>query len=225
VRAVIVGNGEPPSRELFAALMGDTKTVLTKTILICADGGANTAAAYGYIPALVIGDLDSLSGEARASLPADRQVSVVDQDATDLQKVLHQAVGMGITEADLIGFTGRRTDHTLWNLSQLKTFADQLRLRLLDDYCEIRLLGPGGIRFDADDGQKLSLCPLAGPVSGIKTQGLKWELHGDTLGPDRAGISNEVRASPVEIRIGAGDLLLVIQRDSGSGTIKVQSPT
>ncbi len=214
MHALIVGNGEPPSKALFAELMADTKTTL-----ICADGGANTAAEYGYSPALVIGDLDSLGDAARAAVPDDLQISVMDQNATDMEKVLHHAVTMGVVTADLIGFTGRRTDHTLWNLSQLKTFADRIELRLLDDYCEIRLVGPGGIRFDATPGQKLSLCPLEGPVSRIETEGLKWELFGDTLGPERAGISNEVTAGPVEIRVGEGDLLLVIQRDSASGSI------
>lgn len=217
MHALIVGNGEPPSKALFAERMSDTKTML-----ICADGGVNTAAEYGYTPALVIGDLDSLGDAARAAVPDDLQISVIDQNATDMEKALHHAVTKGVTTADLIGFTGRRTDHTLWNLSQLKTFADRIELRLLDDYCEIRLVSPGGIRFDADSGQKLSLCPFAGPVSGIETRGLKWELLGDTLGPERAGISNEVTAGPVEIRVGEGDLLLVIQRDSASGTITLR---
>jgi thiamine pyrophosphokinase len=217
MHALIVGNGEPPSKSLFAELMADAKT-----LLICADGGVNTAAEYGYPPALVIGDLDSLGDAARVAVPDDLQISVIDQNATDMEKALHHAVSMGVATADLIGFTGRKTDHTLWNLSQLKTFADQIEMRLLDDYCEIRLVSPGGIRFDADGGQKLSLCPLAGPVSGIDTQGLKWELSGDTLGPERAGISNEVTAGPVDIRVGEGDLLLVIQRDSASGTITLR---
>ncbi len=217
MHALIVGNGEPPSRALFDQLMGNGET-----LLICADGGANIAADYGYTPALVIGDLDSLSNAARAAVPDDQQISVPDQNATDMEKVLHQAASMGVGSADLIGFTGRRTDHTLWNLSQLKSFADRIRLRILDDYCDIRLVGQGGMRFDADPGQKLSLCPLAGPVSGIVTRGLKWELEGEALGPGRAGISNEVTTGSVEIRVGEGDLLLVIQRDSAGGIITLR---
>ena len=216
MRALIVGNGEPPSRELFADLMA-----VPETVLMCADGGADTALRYGHCPELVVGDLDSLSDETRAAVPADRHVAVVDQNATDMEKVLEQALAIGVTAADLTGFTGRRTDHTLWNLSLLKRYAARIRLRLLDDYCEIRLLGARS-RFEAEIGQKLSLCPLSGPVSGVETRGLKWELSGETLGPERAGISNEVAASPVEIRRGTGDLLLVIQRDSASGTIAMQ---
>ena len=213
MHALIVGNGEPPSRELFAELMADEEH-----LLICADGGANTAAEYGYLPNLVIGDLDSLSAVARTAVPEDRQLPILDQNATDMEKVLQHAVDIGVLSADLIGFTGRRTDHTLWNLSQLKRFGDRMRLRLLDDYCEIRVL-EASTRFRADPGQKLSLCPLAGPVSGINTKGLQWELRRETLGAERAGISNEVIASPVEIRVTEGDLLLVIQRDSASGQV------
>ena len=214
MHALIVGNGEPPSSELFAELMADKEP-----LLICAAGGANTAAEYGYAPTLVIGDLDSLGDAARAAVPEDQQISVLDQNATDMEKVLLHAVDVGVQTANLIGFTGRRTDHTLWNLSQLKRFGDRMCLRLLDDYCEIRVLEEGCTRFHADPGQKLSLCPLAGPVSGIVTRGLKWELRGETLGPDRAGISNEVTACPVEIAVEEGDLLLVIQRDSAADQV------
>lgn len=213
MHALIVGNGEPPSRELFAELVAGKEH-----LLICADGGANTAAEYGYPPTFVIGDLDSLSNAARTVVPEDRQIPIPDQNATDMEKVLQHAVDSGVLSADLIGFTGRRTDHTLWNLSQLQRFGDRMRMRMLDDYCEIRVL-EGSTRFRADPGQKLSLCPLAGPVSGINTKGLKWELRGENLGPERAGISNEVNASPVEIAVEEGDLLLVIQRDSAGGQV------
>ena len=122
--ALIVGNGEPPSRELFAACAREAELIL------CADGGANTTSAYGYAPDYVVGDLDSVSRQSKAALAADRLV-LVDPEGnvgTDGQKVLNHAVALGVTEAVLLGFTGRRTDHLLGNLSLLKTFADRPRL-------------------------------------------------------------------------------------------------
>ena len=78
------------------------------------------------------------------------------------------------------------------------------------------------MRFRADLGQKLSLCPLDGPADGIETEGLRWPLRGESLVPGRRdGISNEVTASPVEIRVGSGDLLLCVQRQSASGRIEL----
>ena len=215
--ALIVGNGEPPSRELFAACAREAELIL------CADGGANTASAYGYAPDCVVGDLDSVSLQSKAALAADRLV-LVDPEGnvgTDGQKVLNHAVAMGVTQAVLVGFTGRRTDHLLGNLSLLKAFADRLTLRIVDDYCDICLIDRC-IRFRAVIGQKISLCPLDGAAEDITTEGLKWALRSESLIPGvRDGISNEVVANPVEIRVERGDLLLCVQRESASGQIEL----
>jgi hypothetical protein len=135
------------------------------------------------------------------------------------QQALGLARRLGVEEVDLLGFTGRRVDHTLWNLSLLKVWGAELRLRFLDDYCETRLIR-SRVRFQAPLGQRLSLCPLAGPVAGVRTQGLRFPLHGEELIPGlRDGISNEVTTNPVEISVASGDLLLVIQREGAVGPI------
>ena len=216
--ALVVGNGEPPSKQLFDALMGDGP------LLMCADGGADPAAGYGYEPDYIVGDLDSAGEEAKRGLPADRLVLVdADDTGTDLQKVLRQAEQLGVTEAVLVGVTGRRTDHTLWNLSLLNSFRDRIGLRIVDDYCDLRLIGKG-IRFRAQIGQKISLCPLDGEVRGIRTAGLKFPLTDEALVPGgREGISNEVVSNPVEITVEAGELLLCVQRQSATGRIAVET--
>ena len=159
MKALIVGNGEPPSRALFEALLA-----AAPDLLLCADGGADTVRGYGRVPDVVVGDLDSASADGLSGMPAERRVRIdADDSGTDLNKVLTHAVGMGVTEAVLTGVTGRRTDHTLWNLSLLKTFADRLRLRITDDHCHIHLLcGGTAVRFAAGVGQRLSLSPLDG---------------------------------------------------------------
>ena len=216
VRAVIVGNGEPPSRELLARAMEGERP-----LLLCADGGANTADAYGHPPDYVVGDLDSVDAGVLERLPRARRIQVADDDNTDLEKVLLHALSLGVRQAELLGFTGRRTDHTLWNLSLLRTFGDRMDLRLVDDHCEIRLIRDE-IRFRARLGLKLSLCPLTGPVQGIVTRGLRWPLQNEELAPGaRDGISNEVVDNPVEIRVGHGDLLLCVQREGGQARIEL----
>ena len=209
-QGLILGNGEPPSRALFERLMAD------RPVLLCADGGADIAVRYGWTPDYVIGDLDSVAGSIRAQLPPERLVRVdADNTGTDLQKALHQTCMLGLAGATLTGATGRRTDHTLWNLGLLKMFGDRLQLRMVDDFCEIRLI-KRQIRFQAAIGQIISLCPLGGPVAGIQTQGLRFPLRREILGSGiRDGISNEVVANPVEVDVEEGDLLLVVQRQEG----------
>ena len=205
--ALILGNGEPPSRELINQLIGGD------TLLLCADGGADTARRYNLVPDYIVGDLDSISRESSAGVDPTHIIRVdADNTGTDIQKVLRHAVDLGISEAVLLGFTGRRTDHLLWNLSVFKTFAEQIALRIVDEYCDLRLIGQR-IRFRATIGQKISLCPLNGPVEGITTTGLKFALQNESLSPGlRDGISNVVVADIVEIEVERGDLLLCVQR-------------
>jgi len=208
VRAVVVGNGERPSLGLWNRLMEENPVVL------CADGGADTAHAYGVMPYAVIGDLDSLSPNARAEAPPERVIGVdADNTGTDVQKVLRYAVNLGVREATLVGFTGGRTDHWLWNLSMLKLFGDAMLLSIIDDYCEVRLVR-GTVKMRAQVGQKISLTPLGGEATGITTRGLQFALNGESLALGvRDGISNEVTDSAVEIRVECGDLLVVVQRE------------
>jgi thiamine pyrophosphokinase len=215
-KALIVGNGERPAKKLFDFFMQD------KPLLLCADGGANTAVEYGYGPDFIVGDFDSVRAENKAGVPSARLI-LVDEDSTgtDMQKVLNHALDLGIEAAVLLGFTGGRIDHVLHNLSLLKTFENELGLRLVDDYCDIRLIGRR-IRFRAPLGLKLSLCPLTGPVEGIETTGLRFPLNGEQLMPGiRDGISNEVVAGLVEIKVGEGDLLLCLHREHGVETDSV----
>jgi thiamine pyrophosphokinase len=205
--ALILGNGEPPSRELINQFIGGD------TLLLCADGGADTARRYDLVPDYIVGDLDSISRASSAGVDPTHIIRVdADNTGTDIQKVLRHAVDLGISEAVLLGFTGGRTDHLLWNLSVFKTFAEQIALRIVDEYCDLRLIGQR-IRFRATIGQKISLCPLNGPVDGITTTGLKFALQNESLVPGlRNGISNEVVGDIVEIEVERGDLLLCVQR-------------
>jgi len=210
-QALIIGNGDPPSTGLLRGLMA------SRPLLLCADGGANTAAARGFAPDYVIGDLDSLAADLRAALPPGRLLRVdADDTGTDLQKALRHAVEIGVRRATLTGVTGGRTDHALWNLGLLRLFAADLQLRIVDDHCEIRLV-QGTVRFRAARGQRVSLSPFNGPALGVWTRGLRFGLRHEVLAPGiRDGISNEVVGDPVEIGLEAGDLLLVIQRTDGA---------
>lgn len=216
--ALIVGNGQRPSAALFAELM------LNRPLLLCADGGANAVVELGATPDVVVGDLDSIEGSLKARLAPQSVVRVdADNTGTDLQKVLHYARQIGVEAATLTGVTGGRSDHLLWNLSLLEVFAGDMALRIVDDYCEIRLVRDK-LRFCAELGQKISLCPLAGAARGIETRGLKFALCGEDLEMGvRDGISNEVVDNPVEVRVRAGGLLLFIQREGQKEPVKWES--
>ena len=57
--ALVVGNGEVPTKELFDFFMQEGP------LLLCADGGANSAAEFGYVPDFIIGDFDSVRPQSK----------------------------------------------------------------------------------------------------------------------------------------------------------------
>jgi len=210
-RAVILANGSPPKKELLLAqLKGET-------FLICADGGANTAAKLGLRPDLIIGDLDSIKASTVRSFSTVRTRRVADQNSTDLEKALAWAVRAGYSEIVVMGATGGRLDHLTGNLSALGKFARRARLTFIDNDGEMFAVG-SELAFDAPVGTTISLIPL-GRCEGIVTHGLKWELRNGTLEMGlRDGISNVVVASPATINVRRGTLLLYkVRPQRGSG--------
>jgi len=101
--------------------------------VIAADAGATTALAFGYVPRLVIGDLDSIAAETLAELER-RQVPIevfpTDKDATDGQLAMERALELQPEELLLIGYLGGpRLDQALANvllLSWLPTSTEQV---------------------------------------------------------------------------------------------------
>ena len=166
----LVGGGPVPARDLKAALA-------RAPLAVAADSGADRLLAAGILPQAVIGDFDSISAAARATLPAARLHPMEDQDSTDFEKAL-AAIGAPFVLA--VGFSGARMDHGLAVMNAL--------VRLQDRPCIV--IGPKDIAFAAPPrlsirlrpGDAFSLFPLA-PVRG-ESQGLHWPLDGIAFAPD-----------------------------------------
>jgi len=86
-------------------------------------------------------------------------------------------------------------------------YADKAFIRFVEDH-SITYFAHRQLRFDAPVGATVSLLPL-GEVEGIRTEGLKWALHGETLALGTRGVSNVVERSPVVIEWRSGHLVVV----------------
>ena len=174
-------------------------------LLVAADGGADGALAAGRMPAAVIGDFDSISAEARAAIPAERQHRVPEQDSTDFGKCLR------LVEAPFLiglGFAGLRLDHMLSVMTALATHPAQRCVILGAE--DVIFLSPPRLSLPLEPGTRLSLFPM-GPASGRST-GLRWPIDGLDFAPaGRIGTSNEA-TGPVELQI-AGPMLVLLPRD------------
>jgi thiamine pyrophosphokinase len=191
--------------------------------IIGADGGAGRALAWGLVPHLVIGDMDSLSDEDQAVLEA-RGCRFVEhpraKDETDLELALRYAAREGAQEIVVLGALGGRLDHTLANVLLLTLpVLDGVSVRITDGVGETLLLRGGRmVTLRGSAGDLVSLLPLGGDARGVRTSGLAWALRGAMLrfGFSR-GVSNEMTSHEARIELEDGLLLVVHGPSPGSG--------
>jgi thiamine pyrophosphokinase len=213
--AIVVANGDADPTRLRELVGADPRS-----LLIAADGGARAVLEIGLLPDLVVGDGDSLTQADRDRLGAagvELRLAPPDKDESDTELCLLAAVEAGATRIAIHGgFGGDRPEHTVANLLLL---ADP---RLDGREVELDAAGSRIIRIGADDsggrldiagapGDYVSLFAIGGPVTDVRTTGLRFPLADETLtvGPAR-GLSNELVGSVGRVETGTGRLLVVI---------------
>ncbi len=202
-RALILANGNPPSKQLFR------KHLLSADWFVCADGGANTAVRFGSIPHLIIGDLDSVRKETLRVFSKVEIQKLKDQNSTDLEKALIGAIRKKCTEIVVLGATGGRLDHAIGNLSALAKFSRKTAIKFVDDTGEFIPVGHK-LNITLAVGTSISLLPLS-RCSAIVTTGLKWNLSNESLQLGiRESTSNLVVSSHVNIKVRSGDLIAFV---------------
>jgi thiamine pyrophosphokinase len=187
--------------------------------LIAADGGARHCAALGILPAVLVGDLDSITPELLAEY---EQAGVAIErhpprkDETDLELAVRRAVADGATEILLLGALGGRLDQTLANLL-LPARKEWTVPILLADGRQLARVVRGGesVTIRGAEGDTVSVVPMSAEVTGITYTGLEYPLVDATLRlGSTQGVSNRMAGESATIRIASG-ILLVVQ-ESGA---------
>ncbi len=208
MRAVIFANGIINDPQGALALLRPDDTI------IAADGGAAHCRELGVTPALIVGDLDSLSSEdvddwTRQGVQFIRHDPR--KDETDLELALLRAQGLGREEALVMGALGGRWDQTFANiLLPAYHLLEDIKVTFWHDGLWIYLVRSQR-ELHGQVGQTLSLIPVGGDVHGVSTQGLEWPLDDETLtfGATR-GVSNLLADEKAVVQIREGYLLCFI---------------
>ncbi|MBN1859198.1 thiamine diphosphokinase [Candidatus Bipolaricaulota bacterium] len=207
---VVLANGlwENPARIRAIACAADE--------VIAADGAWAAAKRLGIDVDLVVGDLDSLGPEAARDLTASGvpvKAFSVDKDRTDTEIAVDLALEREARRISICGAGGGRIDHALANVFLLGKRA---------------ALGQGGVRLElitatetvvwvegelalegAFPGDRVSLIPVDRAVR-VSTLGLRFPLSNEWLRRTNArGVSNEVSALPVVVRVSEGAALVI----------------
>ena len=209
IALVVTGGGDPDLVQL-AALAGEDAV-----LVIAADSGAAHAVAAGLDVDVLVGDLDSIDPELLERLERDGvrvERHPVAKDATDLELAIDVALREGADTVTVIGGHGGRVDQSFANAFVLSSpaFAHVSMHAVLDSARVSVIHGPGAVSFDGAPGDVVTLLPMHGDAVGVRTVGLEYPLHGETLrsGSTR-GVSNVLLEREATVSLGSGTLLVV----------------
>jgi thiamine pyrophosphokinase len=187
-------------------------------LLIAADGGLDHALAAGLEPALLIGDLDSVSpaGLAWAKEHAEVLAHPVDKAETDTELAVSHAAALGPTRLVLLaGHPEReRLDHLVTTLGSLgaPALAGIASLEAWWGGDQLRVAhGPGTVVLDLAPGTTFSVLAMHGRCTGITVDGARWPLVDHALAPlVGLGVSNEAVTRPVSVSVATGIVTVVV---------------
>jgi thiamine pyrophosphokinase len=168
---------------------------LDDPFVVAADGGAEEARRLGYRIDVLIGDMDSVRASDLAEVTWGEGLverHPWDKDETDLELAIGRAVAEGATRVVVAGGDDGRLDMILANALLLAS----------PRWAEVEIDAVfGGARLTVvrtrrglagPPGATVSLFALGGPAHGVRTEGLRWALDGETLEPGSTrGLSNE----------------------------------
>ena len=189
MKALLLGNGEPPGAELFLREASDAD------IFICADGAAAFALEHGVWPQMAVGDFDSLDADVLTKLRehgVEIETHPAEKDDTDMQLAAECALKLGATRFVLLGCGGKRLDHTLGNMQVLAFLREAcVYAEMADDYCRTRLVKDKRFFITGEAGMEFSLIPTGENVIIRELSGVKYPLKDYHLVQTRPlGISN-----------------------------------
>lgn len=189
---------------------GHLETSLRSSIIqypriVAVDGGLIHCHNMGIKPDLIVGDLDSAPFDLTSQYADTSQIILpVDKDETDLEFAIGEELRLGAKTLTLFAAWGLRIDHSLANALLLTRFPQKV---FLETEKEHLFAIETHLKIKCFPEQTLSLIPISGPVSGIFTKGLKWELKNRKMDQNFFGISNICLNDEVEISISQGILL------------------
>jgi thiamine pyrophosphokinase len=197
-------------------------------LVVAADSGVDRAQALGLHVDLAVGDFDSVS-EAGLAQAADGGAAVerhpAAKDATDLELALSVAAAQGPERIVVLGGHGGRLDHLLANahaLAEPSLAGIEVVAQMGDAIVTVVRPGPPA-RLTGRRGDLVTLLPVHGTATGVRTDGLLYPLVDEDLPPGSTrGVSNELMAATAAVSLREGVLLAI--QPGVAGTHQLRTP-
>lgn len=182
-------------------------------LIVAVDGGLQHSLAYGCIPDLFVGDLDSARQDDLNRIPGvRRQLFEADKDRTDLELAADEALGRGADELLIAGALGGRPDHSLAN----QLLAARIRRQAGVRVC---LAGAGAIAWPLAAGDSLDLPVSTGstfsllalePGCRVSVTGARYPLAGAEL-PFGSGLGvSNVSSGSSRVSVESGLIMAMV---------------
>jgi len=178
--------------------------------VLCADGGANTAAAAGITPDAVIGDMDSATAKTRAKFKKIPWLKIDNQNNTDFDKALDFIKKSDVKGAVIVCAAGGRLDFTFNNIFAAANYLPHFDIVFKSAAWEIYPVNKTK-KFKCRPGARVSLIPLK-PCKNVTLSGLEYPLKNKNLTPgETLTLSNRALKNNFEVRMKKGLTLVYIE--------------
>ena len=203
-KCIVLANGQPPSKKVF-----DYLNSIGYDKLICADGGANSAFKFEFVPDYIIGDLDSIKPEIYDYYYDKCEIiQVTRQNDTDVEKCLKFAYKNKFKDIILLGATGDRLDHSFCNLGITLKFFDKVRIRVIHQR-SILSVHQGVATLKTIPGETISIYGLDTKTK-FESEGLKYPLKNFSLPFGmKESTSNIAITNEVHLKIKGGKAFVI----------------
>lgn len=205
-KIALVANGAIHDLKLIKA------EIVKYEYVVAVDGGLKYCERMDLKPDLIIGDFDSASFDLLGKYP---QVPVrrylTEKDESDLELAVQAVFRADVEKLTIFGGLEKRTDHALSNLHLIRRYPKKIFLETEE---ELVFAIDGDTRFTTKKGQRISFLPMGGPVLGVQSKGLRWELNNDEFTKNFMSLSNLCLSDTVQVNIKQGDLICCLQKSS-----------
>lgn len=200
----LIANG---AIEDYAALLPSIKA---HEGLICVDGGLSHCHKMGLTPDMIMGDLDSISPELlqlyekvpTRSFPCNK-------DESDLELAIQSVYTPDLRKITVFGALGKRLDHTLSNLHLMRRYPRKV---FFETEFETIFAFDENIEIPTHLGQTISFIQIGEEVSGVSSEGLKWNIQDANFGKYYFSLSNICLGEKTKISLKTGDLICILQK-------------
>lgn len=205
MNCLIVSGGARPDAALLR------RHLKNAAFVIAVDGAAAFFERHSIVPHILIGDFDSADPACvmRLEQAGARVVRLEpEKNETDTEAAIDHALSMGADDIVLLGWAGKRMDHTLANISMLvRAERAGARCRLIDRYNELRAVR-GEYELCGRAGQTISILPLTDSIR-VSATNLKYPLENLELCADSSrGVSNVLEKSRAHLSVSGGFALV-----------------